>query len=51
MDTIAALAPPVVVALAFIAVARAAIRHTDGASAETDDGDQDASSSDRSDHD
>ena len=31
MDVLAALLPPVVVAIAFIAIARAAIRHTDGA--------------------
>ena len=30
MDVLAALLPPVVVAIAFIAIARAAIRHTDG---------------------
>jgi len=37
LDVLAALLPPVVVAAAFIAIARAAIRHTDGQNrAETD---------------
>ena len=42
IDVIAALAPPVVVAVAFVAIARVAIRHTDGARgrAETDDADE-----------
>lgn len=30
MDALAALLPPFVVAVAFVAIARAAIRHTDG---------------------
>ena len=30
MDALAALLPPLVVAVAFVAIARAAIRHTDG---------------------
>jgi hypothetical protein len=30
MEVVAALLPPIVVAVAFIAIARAAIRHTDG---------------------
>jgi hypothetical protein len=40
MDVLAALLPPVVAAVAFIAIARAAIRHTDGRNrAESDDAD------------
>ena len=46
MEVLSALLPPVVVALAFVAIARAAFRHTDGQEpAEPDDVESDDLSS------
>jgi hypothetical protein len=43
MDVLAALLPPVVAAVAFIAIARAAIKHTDGRNPSESDGADDHS--------
>ena len=43
MDVLAALAPPLVVAVAFVAIARAAIRYTDGQRSPGDGDDLDES--------
>jgi hypothetical protein len=41
MDVLAALLPPVVAAVAFIAIARAVIKHTDGRNRAESDGRED----------